>query len=146
MNELIGKKINEIWIDKAEQRYIQFKTNEGDVSYYADGDCYSESWFNDIDGVEYLINHTVLQVKEVRVCDRCVIEDSRQEIDEISTIVLVTEAGIVDIVFRNSGDGYYGGSCELVDNNSNSYWKKEIEEMELTQITRDFSADNPSHE
>jgi hypothetical protein len=144
MNELIGKTINEIWLDKAEQRLITFKTNEGDISYYADGDCCSESWFNDIDGVEFLLNHKVMQVKQIRVCDSCEIKNSRQEFDEINTIVLVTDTGIADIIFRNSSNGYYGGSCELVTDNG--YWKKDIEEMELTKITRDFSVDNPRHE
>ncbi len=144
MNELIGKKINEIWLDKAEQKLITFKTDSGDISYYADGDCCSESWFNDIDGIEYLLNHTVIQVKNIPVCGRCEIEGSRQEIDEINTIVLVTDSGIADIIFRNSSNGYYGGTCELVENNS--YWRKEIEEMELTQITRDFSVDNINHQ
>jgi len=40
-------------------------------------------------------------------------DGTRQEVDEVDFITFVTDKGYFDIEFRNSSNGYYGGSMDL---------------------------------
>ncbi len=112
MKELIGKKISGLRINE-DQRVLVFDTDQGAVGYEAYGDCCSESWFADITGVSAMIGGTVQPVEEVSI-DRYHVEDGRtlQEYDEAYGYKLTTDKGYADIVFRNSSNGYYGGSID----------------------------------
>jgi hypothetical protein len=137
MNELVGKRINH------EQHYLVFKTDRGDVTYYADGDCCSESWFYHVLGVDALLGHTVLESTEIDVDDP---DDdlSRQEVDHLYCIKLKTDAGYADVEFRNSSNGYYGGELVLVDAPDPYGWNKHIkDELAKTRfvpVTADYTA------
>ena len=126
MEKLIGKKIEKIYINDS-QSVLFFKTSFGLIAFEVDGDCCSESWFADIIGVDNLINCTILKVEEIQSCElsdydkddgRC-----RQEEDEVYSYKITSNKGHSDIIFRNSSNGYYGGSInngelisELPDN------------------------------
>lgn len=114
MKELIGKKISRLWINEY-QSILVFDTNQGAVGYETYGDCCSESWFADITGVSAMLGGTVQAVEEVSM-DGYNVEDgrARQEYDEAYGYKLTTDKGYADIVFRNSSNGYYGGSLELL--------------------------------
>lgn len=129
MQELVGKKINAIFVDAEDQDVLQFKTDGGDVIYEGYGDCCSETWFADITGFDALIGGTVISVETVEMPDP---EDgrSRQDYDKVYGYKIITDKGHADIVYRNSSNGYYGGSCDLTTKESNN----------MTQITDDWSA------
>lgn len=133
MKELIGKVISELKVSKDDQSFLAFYHPDGTcTSYDAVGDCCSETWFADITGVDCLLGHTVLSVEEMEMPDFDEDTDkrSRQEYDDIYGIKIITDKGYVDIVFRNSSNGYYGGWLELN--------KRELPEM--VSITDDWSA------
>ena len=102
------------------------------IAYDAWGDCCSETWFADITGVGALIGGTVQTADEVSM-DGYNVEDgrTRQECDEAYGYKLTTDKGYADIVFRNSSNGYYGGSIELL--------KRELPEG-MIAITDDWQA------
>lgn len=131
MKELIGKKISGLRINE-DQSILVFDTDQGTVGYETYGDCCSESWFADITGVSAMIGGTVQAVEEVSMYDYNV-EDgrTRQEYDEAYGYKLTTDKGYADIVFRNSSNGYYGGSIELL--------KRELSEG-MTAIEDDWRA------
>lgn len=131
MKELIGKKIESIFIDGKEQELIKFNTDQGPVVYDTYGDCCSETWFADITGIDALIGHTVMEVEKV---DMGEVDDgrTRQEVDEVYSVKFKTTGGHADIVYRNSSNGYYGGDCSLTS--------KEIADADLLQVTEDYSA------
>ncbi len=115
MKELIGSKVLDVEVSDDEY-YLKFTTDKGIFTYLADGDCCSESWFSEILNLDFLVGHTVSDVEEVVLPEygqndgHC-----RQESDIFYGFKLSTEAGNIDIVFRNSSNGYYGGSYSLCD-------------------------------
>lgn len=129
MKELIGKKINKVYLDSEKQQYISFDTDSGLVSYEAEGDCCSESWFYQITGLDALKEGTVSDVEEV---DRGEVEDgkSRQEVDQLYSIKIKTDKGRADIEFRNSSNGCYGGSLELI--------KQLPDTTKMAEVTDDY--------
>lgn len=114
MKELIGRVITEIWVAPGEHS-IHFKTDDGWMAYYAEGDCCSESWFADIilPPRRYwetnLWGERVSSVMELELPDDGQ-ERSRQDRDLVYGIGIATESGTCTIAFRNSSNGYYGGS------------------------------------
>lgn len=112
MKELIGKKITGIRINE-DQSVLVFDTDRGAVGYETYGDCCSETWFADITGVIALIGATVRYVEIVSM-DSYNVDDgrARQDCDEAYGYRLTTDKGNADIVFRNSSNGYYGGSID----------------------------------
>jgi hypothetical protein len=115
MKALIGKTITELHIND-DQSVLVFTTASGELfAYSTEGDCCSESWWADITGVSALLGGTVATAEEVSM-DSYNVEDgrSRQCSDEAYGYKLTTNKGYVDLVFRNSSNGYYGGWMEAV--------------------------------
>lgn len=131
MKKLIGKKITGLRINE-DQSVLAFYTDQGVIAYETRGDCCSETWFADITGVSALLGGTVQTANEVSM-DGYNVKDgrTRQEYDEAYGVKLTTDKGYSDIVFRNSSNGYYGGSIELL--------KRELPDG-MTAITDDWHA------
>lgn len=132
MDELVGRTINAIQIDDAEQHYLAFGTDSGRIIYVAEGDCCSESWFYHILGVDNLLGQTVLETESCYLGEP---EDgfSRQESDKLYSIKLRTARGYADIEFRNSSNGYYGGYLDI-------YLDEWPSHVRSVQLTSDYTA------
>ena len=111
MKDLQYNIVREIYISE-DDHILTFICNlGGQKSYITEGDCCSETWFADIIGVENLLEAMVEQIREnfeihhPENDGRC-----RQEVDSIYSYTLRTKKGDCDIIFRNSSNGYYGGS------------------------------------
>jgi hypothetical protein len=114
MNELIGKTVTRLRVNE-DQSVLAFDHPDGSSTAYATwGDCCSETWFADITGVSALLGARVLEVEAVDLPE---VEDnrSRQNYDRFYGVKLRTSKGFVDIVYRNSSNGYYGGGAGLYD-------------------------------
>ena len=85
------------------------------VQVNTEGDCCSETWFADITGVENLVGRHIASFELVEMPESYNVDDgrTRQESDEAYGIKITTDAGYCDIVYRNSSNGYYGGSVSL---------------------------------
>lgn len=138
MKQLIGTKIEKIELSKDGQYYLQFTTDKGIRLFGTEGDCCSESWFADIIGTNNLLGATVAAVEEVEMPNyntedgRC-----RQEVDSVYGYKLTTSKGYADIIFRNSSNGYYGGSLTYEGSMPST------EEME--EITQDYPSPATPH-
>ncbi|GAB3251630.1 DUF7448 domain-containing protein [Kineosporia babensis] len=119
---LIGATIGEIWI--SEDR-LTFNTDRGFVSYWVDGDCCSHSYFFDFHGVYHLLTNgpvTAFEAVELGPGDpgyHVKNVDSYEDI-KVYGYRLTTDHqqfGPVSSVFsfRNSSNGYYGGSMEKAE-------------------------------
>ena len=120
---LVGRMVTELYVGTGEA-ILRFHTLTSDVYWGTDGDCCSETWFADIYDLKYLIGHTVLSIHEVEQDDP---HDgrSRQECDQLVLITIVTDAGQCRIYWRNSSNGYYGGSVyALEDPYPDTVWTK----------------------
>lgn len=114
MKELEGKVVAGLAVSEC-AAHLRFELQGGAfVCYEALADCCSESWFSDITGVSALLGQRVRAAERVELPDYDT-EDGRclQEVDQAYGYQLQTAKGRVDIVFRNSSNGYYGGELCL---------------------------------
>ena len=133
MKEIIGKKINKIFIDST---YLRFETDHGSFSYKVSGDCCSSSYFHDFIGVEKLLKNGEIKLVEEIEMDEVTDADDDQDCVQAYGYRLTTEDekfGEVSSVlsFRNESNGYYGGSMGLVDSSPEN----------LPEITTDWIND-----
>lgn len=115
---LIDKVIEDVYLSD-DRCSIIFKCKEGLVKWYTVGDCCSESWIEHITLPHYGMVGKVLDVREVEL-GKCM--PTRQEVDQLYGLTVAMEgeygAEELHVEFRNSSNGYYGGSM-LVTNAEN---------------------------
>ena len=148
MKELEGKVIRELWINQ-DQSILKFVTDAGDLYYYAEGDCCSETWFADIClGYHPFNGEPVSSVEELEVpewLNDFITKDgrTRQEFDQVYGY-RINQKGYgrhaFDIIYRNSSNGYYGGSCHLMNPTKSTWEANALAESEWEQITNDWKA------
>lgn len=160
MKELVGKLVTGVYVSD-DQHFMKFNIkDEQPIIYYADGDCCSETWFADII-VEYGFyrenrNEYLLQVVECEELDipewlHAVIENDgrgRQESETVYGFKLkfndlawnYRKTASMTIVFRNSSNGHYSGSVEMVDQ-ENRYYQAQLEEVEWVEITNNWRSE-----
>lgn len=151
MKELVGKTIKAMYVNE-DQSLLKFETDHGDIVYFAEGDCCSESWFADIVFDYGFFNGVVREVTELEIPEwlsRVVSNDkrTRQEYDEVYGFRVVTKEDhpfaaffkSCDIIFRNSSNGYYGGWCKLLDQES-EWGTRLLQNSTWEQITEDWRA------
>lgn len=120
MQELKGKHVWEVRLGDAATLLVFYvatpasagRWNGEYLAYRTNGDCCSETWFSAINGATVLDDQTVIDVVEREAADA---PGTRQDEDQIYGYTLVTAKGHCDIEFRNSSNGYYGGSCYRID-------------------------------
>lgn len=111
LNTLVGKTITRIrWSDD----YLLFDTDAGQLGFQVVGDCCSSSYFYDFYGVAHLLNNG--PVVSTRAIDLAAHEEDYSKV-QCYGYELVTNHpkwGEVTSVFsfRNSSNGYYGGSMD----------------------------------
>lgn len=129
MKELIGKRIGTISINP-EKTIIMFHTSDGEIAYEAEGDCCSESWFNNISNLDALRGgyHLITDVIK-REETQAQTGEMRQEETSVYGYDLVTPKGTCYIEMRNSSNGYYGGSLRLTAS---------VNKAEMKQVVEDF--------
>jgi len=126
MEKLIGKKIESVTIFGDYHNYILFKTDLGDVKYFADGDCCSSSFFSEIFNADNIIGQVIKEVKDIPLEDgeapnRGATEDDNEKVYGIH---ITSDKGTCTIIFRNHSNGYYGGSIEETEEklSNNKSW------------------------
>lgn len=155
MKELVGKTVREMFVNE-DQSLLKFTLDDGEqvLIYETEGDCCSETWFADILFGHNFFGKIVTEVSELDVpewLDNLLTNDgrTRQEYDRVygyqvvcgstSSYKYASNGSSCDIIFRNSSNGYYGGSCSLMDT-SPAWSKKKLEEAQWTQIINDWQA------
>ena len=111
LEDLIGKTVHQVLADP--DRYVwRFVTDQGNMDYYCFADCCSESWVNHVESIDALIGHKVLGVEEFDMFGMLGVEPepTKQEVDQVMFHRITTDKGVCVIEFRNSSNGYYGGS------------------------------------
>lgn len=109
MYRLIDKTILTLYMSEDNYRLV-FRTSDGEYyAYGADGDCCSVTWFAELNGYSALKNATILEVDNSYSYSS--VDDPKHDCLQSYGIKIRTNKGYVDIVYRNSSNGYYGGSC-----------------------------------
>jgi hypothetical protein len=110
MNRLVGKTVKELCINPARD-VILFRCDDGDFYFVTEGDCCSESWIEHIDDLDHLIGKKIVRVEEVSIDTD--FPGTRQDVDRVYLVRLTVEDTYNEFwsfEFRNSSNGYYGGS------------------------------------
>jgi hypothetical protein len=113
LEKLVGRTVLQV-LTNPERDEFRFVTDEGNLDYYCYGDCCSESWVNHIADIDLLIGQKVLEIEEFDMFKMLNVEPeaTRQDVDEVLFHRIQTPKGVCVIEFRNSSNGYYGGSFE----------------------------------
>lgn len=141
MEKLVGAKVSEIKVGPGEHD-LRLITDKGILCMDTDGDCCSESWWADIIGVNQLLGYqySISNVPEVTAFEEIEMPSpidarSRQEEDQAYGYKIRTTQGECTLIFRNSSNGYYGGSCGIT-------WAPEDYEVpeDFKSVSEDWSA------
>lgn len=110
IEDLKGKKIVGIKINKAKD-VIELRTLEQEsIWLVAYGDCCSHSWFEHINGVDALMYREIEDVLVRAMPDG---QDTEGDLIQFYGWSLVTKRGHFDIEMRNRSNGYYGGDLNV---------------------------------
>jgi hypothetical protein len=91
--------------------YVTFHTTEGNINAAAEGGCCSHTWVESIEGPK---TGKVIAVEDTKLRSEDYDEDG-DVIQFYSFKVTIEGKGYLDIEYRNSSNGYYGGSLHFSD-------------------------------
>jgi hypothetical protein len=124
LDSLDGKTVIGLDVSDREES-IRFRCADGSaVVWSTEGDCCSESWWADATGLDQLRGATVRGVRELELPDPEDDGRTRQESDVVYGYAIDTDAGSATLAFRNSSNGYYGGSAGLGRNRDWHNWRE----------------------
>lgn len=130
---LVGKTLTGIKI-ASDREALLFETSDGNAIVKTDADCCSHTWIEHIELPALGFPATVLSVEDLDLPGS---DDNHPEHDclQVYGCKIVTDRGEIIIDYRNSSNGYYGGSLSWPDddyfyggvygqNVSNEDWKE----------------------
>ena len=112
MNDLIGKKIINITLS-ALREFLFVETEEYIYTYYAKGDCCSDSWIEHIDNPDSIIGQIITEIVDSEGVPKEDEDLSKFDCLQVYKTTLKTEKTTFDIEYRNNSNGYYGGYLML---------------------------------
>ncbi len=121
LNKLIGRIVKSVEMSEDKQ-FITFETDDGQYKFEAFADCCSDSWIEELDNPEALIGQKVNGVESFDIDSIDTDEADKkykgnvggQDVLSVYRYDIKTDKGICTIDFRNSSNGYYGGSLDRV--------------------------------
>lgn len=98
-----------------------------------EGDCCSSTWIESIENLDALIGRQIVGIEEVQMGEPSEEEYAKHkevygydgDSLEDYAMKLVTGAGITTIIYRNSSNGYYGGSAGWRELSTEAEWAPE---------------------
>ncbi len=114
--EMIGSTLVACLVEEYNQTSLAWITKESKCFMWStEADCCSNTWFADVNGIDLPAEVTNVELIPMPLTPQD--ERGRQDEDRFYGIKVHTDRGLIDIVFRNSSNGYYSGdaSCALAD-------------------------------
>jgi hypothetical protein len=106
---IVGRALDRVEVSQDKEK-ITFHFQEGDpVSYATYGGCCSSTWIEHLEQPYNLTGAVIYGVKESSGPD---VPESQGEVIQSYMTTFVTTKGNIDLEYRNSSNGYYGGSLE----------------------------------
>lgn len=109
ISELVGANIDSIWVNSDQSQLVLVENAVAHV-LTAEGDCCSHSWFEEVIGIPNITRQgsVIMDVFEIPLKTPAGL-DADEEV--FYGIAIRTNQGNATIVYRNSSNGYYGGTC-----------------------------------
>ena len=110
MNILVGKIITAIYLSK-DKCDIRFDIAEQDAPIIANsyGECCSSTWIENVENPEFAVDSVVATAEEMEL-NKPAEENSEFDYLQFYGFKIETAKGTCVIDYRNSSNGYYGGS------------------------------------
>jgi hypothetical protein len=119
--ELIGKTITNVYVSE-DGSYLKLSTPNGYLLLQATGDCCSHSWIENVDLFGSLSKVESIDNQELR--HEWEGEENYGDLTRFYGMKIKMERGTIDIDYRNSSNGYYGG--DLSDETDWDYAEPDI--------------------
>ena len=117
-NPLIGRTIKAIFIAE-DKLAVKFELTDGDpIIARVDADCCSYTWIEDLGDVSQILDSPVVSVENLSLREDKETDDGAIRFYGCR---ITTRKGFTTIDYRNSSNGYYGGSLEWPSPNGNFY-------------------------
>jgi hypothetical protein len=118
---LLGKTIKQIDLSSDDEAIKFTLDNDEEIIAKCDGDCCSHTWIEDLLNLESVIGSPILEVYDLELPPELrhpsfVNPDGEEEM-EYYGLAIKTLKGTATIAYRNSSNGYYGGSLCFEDSN-----------------------------
>lgn len=110
--KIIGRKLMSVRLDDAKDYLTLTFEDGGTKRYCVTGDCCSQSWIEHLEMPDDVAGATLLDIDE---SDCVEVEHPDHECLKVYRTTFKTDKGEVVLEYRNSSNGYYGGSLEAVD-------------------------------
>lgn len=116
-----------------DNRVLQFDMSDGGSEvFYTAGDCCSTSWIEHLSGVQALLGHKITGGSETSLGE--LPRQDNWEVIKAYKTTLTTEKGSFEIEYRNSSNGYYGGTLEFIKPESHDVYLEDG----MFQVLEDF--------
>lgn len=120
---MIGEIITRLGINPSKNG-LAFHTDKGSYVLCVNGDCCSQSWIEHIEGVEDCIGATIVDVDDIEMEDdwcggypdqyKAVWVRPDEELIRYYCTRIITDKGPLKIEYRNSSNGYYGATFNII--------------------------------
>jgi hypothetical protein len=110
--------------------YLYFTTDKGVFKFVVDADCCSHTWINDLTGVPNVLGKQVTAVEDIEAPSP--IDNDGGDYIQFYAKEFRTTGGVLTVCYRNSSNGYYGGSLE-------GPYKAEFVPAGFSSVTDDWS-------
>lgn len=136
---LIGERINGIFLNESNDRLCIRTINGKEFYYYTSGECCNTVWINHMTGVDVVARSNSFDIlrgalvtgAEDKGWGENLCEDDGYDVVQDGFFTLTTDRGYIDFEVRNSHNGYYGGSFESDDSST-------FEDSVFRSVTEDF--------
>ena len=114
IEKIAGHTITKVEISQSKE-YLRITTDRRTFVFEAKGDCCSHSWFEAIDDPQAMLGK-VVEVEEIDIpFSKTRPEQVDYEYIQYYGVRFTTAAGRATVEYRNSSNGYYGGSLGAVE-------------------------------
>ncbi len=113
-NILVGRVVQRIDL-ASDQQAIRFTLESGEeIVARCYGDCCSETWIEDLINPEFVLGSPVLEVTDLELPTQAATKFADHYEDQMQYygVAIRTAKGVMTIAYRNSSNGYYGGSLD----------------------------------
>ena len=123
VKKLIGRKIvsvskeavTEEAVTERKEEIFVIEFEDGKQRFLVEGDCCSCSWVEHLTVQDDLNSAMLISVEDQRIDSKCEEDHAEYDYLQVYETRFRTNRGDIVLEYRNSSNGYYGGSINMID-------------------------------
>lgn len=108
--EILGERIESVELSADKESLVLHLQNGKDATFTTDGDCCSSTWVEHLTVPGGIKGARITGYKDSGTVDS--FNDPYHDVVQVYSTAIITTAGEIIVEYRNSSNGYYGGSLE----------------------------------